>query len=205
MPPPSEPALETTAPRQAPPPPLAASIDRLLQLHDRGLVDAPTTRLALRQLRRGATLAEVLEAAGVPRSLRDKAEDLLRPTATRLDRAAALALSLVPPAVAALAGEATRLRGLDAGVALALAGGAAVLLVGSRPVKAGGAAIATAALLSLAADALPTSAVVVVPAATAAVSAFAFTLRPVSARVRSGVGGVLAGAAVEALRALVPR
>lgn len=201
MPTPSEPALETTAPRGVPPPALRASVRLLLRLHDHGLLDAPTTRRALAFVRRGATLPEVLEAAGVPHSLRDKADELVRPLTTRLDGAAAAALALVPPALAALAGELTRVAGLATGAALVLAGAAALGLARSRALKAGGAAVASAAIVSLLAPTLSTPVDVVLPAMLAAAGAAAFALRPVTARARCSAGGVAAGGLVEAVRA----
>ncbi|MBI1948332.1 MAG: hypothetical protein HYS27_21775 [Deltaproteobacteria bacterium] len=195
-------SFETSGPRLSPPAPLPVTVGALLLLHDRGLLDARTTRAALPLVRRGAHLAEVLERAGVPRSLQEKADELLRPSSTRLDGAAAAALSLVPPALAVLSGELARMSSTAAGVLLA-AGLVASVLLGQRRAKAAAAAIATAAAVVLSGCWLSPSAIAGAIVVAVLIAAVAFALRPVRATPRSAATGLLAGAAVEALRAVL--
>lgn len=195
-------SFETSGPRPSPPAPLPVTVGALLLLHDRGLLDARTTRAALPLVRRGAHLAEVLERAGVPRSLQEKADELLRPSSTRLDGAAAAALSLVPPALAVLSGELARMSSTAAGVLLA-AGLVASVLLRQRRAKAAAAAIATAAAVVLSGCWLSPSAIAGAIVVAVLIAAVAFALRPVRATPRSAATGLLAGAAVEALRAVL--
>lgn len=203
MDPPAVPTpIETTGPRPSPPPPLRATVPALLALHDRGLLDARTTRAALGGVRGRATLAEVLEGAGVPRTLQEKADELLRPLATSLDGAATVALALVPPALAALAGELARLQAAAAWALLAVGAGA-LLLAPPRWVKAGAAATATVAAVALLQPASPELGSTAFRLVLLLLGMASLAARPVGACARSGATGLLAGAAIETVRALL--
>lgn len=193
-------SLEQSAPRTAPPRPLPASNHSVLALFDRGLLDARTSRAALGGVRRGRTLEGVLEECGVPRSLREKADEALRPQATRLDHATQVALTLLPPAVAVLGGELSRLGGELLALPLVLVGALVVLLLPSRSLKACGAAAAASAALSLGWSHLSGSAAAITVISLMLTSVAAFTARVVDARARSAASGGLAAAMMEALR-----
>ena len=193
-------ALEQSAPRPAPLRPLPASNHAVLALFDRGLLDARTSRDALGRVRRGRTLEEILEECGVPRSLREKADAALRPLSTRLDGATLVALSLTPPAVAALVGELSRLGGDAAAVAIVLAGALAAAQARHRSIKACGAAAAASAALTFASSHLSTTAAAGAVVALLLASAVAFAAHVVGPRARSAASGCLAAAMMEALR-----
>lgn len=195
--------LEVSAPRPSPPPPLPSSIGAVLALFDRGLLDARTARAALAAVHRGRTMPEVLEQCGVPHSLREKADLALRPKATRLDDATRVALALVPPAVATLAGELARFGGVSVGVLLGLGGAVGLAALPPRLARSASAAATVAALFAVAQERVAPGVLTFAIVAAVVASAAGFAARLVDARARSAVTGLLAAGAIEALRVVL--